>query len=177
VESTAYLGKIIEKGSRIQMRENIDKAPSIIKEMMEKGEWPFEVDIMQGEDLSEIIKSARKIDNSLIKKDWQFYTPPSGEYLLTSDNPVYYDNAYFNRAGPAHSTSEVVINLRKDLALVITYQSNDKSVFQMNRQKLIQFNKGVTRAAKKYVYSNKNCEALGRMISKIKETRPTLTID
>ena len=44
----------------------------------------------------------------------------------------------------------------------------------MNRQKIIQFNKGVTRAAVQYVYSNKNCEALGRMISKIKETGPTL---
>lgn len=118
--------------------------------------------------LPEMMYIAKCLKWSFLSKNWHFIIPPKGEYLITSDNPVYFDNAFEPIAGPAHPGSEVIIHLRKDLALVITPCLYDMKVFPMNSQTLKKFNRGVARAALESIYTNTESQGLSRMIAKPK---------
>jgi hypothetical protein len=98
------------------------------------------------------------VSQSALEKVWQFFVPPQGVTLVTSDNPVIFDVARsygIDAAGPAHPLAELVINLRKDLALVCTPRKGEPtgSVFQMTRDEAWKFNRGIIRAARLSVFA------------------------
>ena len=108
--------------------------------------------------LRPMVEMARLISHSALQKNWQFFVPPAGVFLLTSDNPVIFDAAKsygLNRPGPAHPYVELVANLRKDLALVCTPREGgpQHTVFQMTQEDAHKFNRGIVRAARLAVFA------------------------
>jgi hypothetical protein len=108
--------------------------------------------------LKPMVEMAQLIAKSALLKNWQFFVPPEGVFLLTSDNPVIFSVAKsygLDRPGPAHPAAELVANLRKDLALVCTPKDGgpQHAVFQMTREEAHKFNRGVVRAAHLAVFA------------------------
>lgn len=120
--------------------------------------------------LRPMIEMARSIGTAALAKNWQFFVPPSSVSLVTSDNPVVFTGGAVGLAqiGPAHPFAELVINLRKDLALVCTpKQGNpDMQVFQLSPTEARKFNRGIVRAAHKRVFADHNSEALDLFVKK-----------
>ena len=108
--------------------------------------------------LQAMVQTAQQIGHSALQKNWQFFVPPEGVFLVTSDNPVIRDapkSSGLDRPGPAHPGVELVANLRKDLALVCTPQDAwpQHTVFQMTQDDAHKFNLGIVRAARLAVFA------------------------
>ena len=99
-----------------------------------------------------MVDVAQRIGESSLAKSWQYFVPPKDFSLVTSDNPAVFSVAsqYSTiEAGPASPLSELVINLRKDLALVCTphCNGNDTEVIRIASQEGKKYNRGIVRAA------------------------------
>ena len=120
--------------------------------------------------LRPMVEMAQSIATAALAKRWQFFVPPLNVPLVTSDNPVVFSGAAAGLAqiGPAHPQSELVMNLRKDLALVCTPKRGypDMHVFQLNSSKARKFNRGVVRAARQRVFADHHSEALDSFVKK-----------
>jgi hypothetical protein len=121
--------------------------------------------------LEPMIQIADQVAQSILAKNWQFFVPPPEVPLITSDNPVFFSiSKEFDHlmAGPAHPLAEVVVNLRKDLALVCTPrgQKGLSSVYKMSSQDAKKFNRGVAMAACRFVFADHLSESLDRLVKK-----------
>lgn len=119
--------------------------------------------------LPPMVQVADVIAHAAMRKYWQFFVPPPAFCLVTSDNPVIFDVAreYGDiPAGPAHPLAELVVNLRKDLAMVCTPRRGGAQfqVFQMSEQEAEKFNRGIVRAARRFVFSPVRSEAIERLV-------------
>lgn len=121
--------------------------------------------------LKPMIQAAKDIANSALKKNWQFFVPPDGFSLISSDNPVHFsisDEFGSIMAGPGHPFAELVINLRSDLALVCTPKNYGKQfpVIQLNKQEAKRFNRGTARASERFVFANHYSEGIEKLTKK-----------
>lgn len=132
--------------------------------------------------LHPMLQAARRISQSALQKNWQFFVPPEGVILLTSDNPVVFDVARsygIDSAGPAHPLAELVVNLRKDLALVCTPREGgpQHSVFQMTHDEVQKFNRGVVRAARLSVFAPIHSGEIDQLVKEHIGQEQTIVLD
>jgi hypothetical protein len=117
-----------------------------------------------------MIKLAEQIGRSVLAKNWQFFVAPKDTPLVTSDNPVIFSGAAvgLSELGPAHPGAELVMNLRKDLALVCTPKRGypSMSVFALSASEARKFNRGVVRAARRRVFANQHSSVLDAFVKK-----------
>ena len=120
--------------------------------------------------LRPMVEAASRIAESALAKQWQFFVPPPTVPLVTSDNPVVFSGAAVGvkGLGPAHPAAELLINLRKDLALVCTLPkpSPDMQVFRLTPSDARKFNRGVVRAARHRVFADHQSEIMDSFVKK-----------
>jgi Protein of unknown function (DUF4238) len=119
--------------------------------------------------LQPMVQMAEMVARSVLAKYWQFFVPPAGALLVTSDNPVIFavaDSYGLQSAGPAHPAAELVVNLRKDLALVCTPRHGDAqgAVFQMTQEEARKFNRGIVKAARQSVFAPTRSEEVEQLV-------------
>lgn len=117
-----------------------------------------------------MFEMARSIANSALAKNWQFYVPPPEVPFVTSDNPVVFSGAAagLDNIGPAHPHSELLIHLRRDLALVCTPQQGypDMQVFNLRPYEARKFNRGIVCAARQRVFANHYSDTFDSFVKK-----------
>jgi hypothetical protein len=119
--------------------------------------------------LRPMVQLAEAVAQSALQKQWQFFVPPASVPLVTSDNPVVFAGkaAGLTELGPAHPGAELVMNVRKDLALVCTpKQHGDMRVFQLSPVEARKFNRGIVRAARQRVFADHLSAELDRFVKK-----------
>lgn len=120
--------------------------------------------------LRPMVQLAEVIAASALRKNWQFFIPPPSVPLVTSDNPVVFSGkeAELGHFGPAHPGAELVMNLRKDLALVCTPKRGyeNMQVFQLSPFEARKFNRGLVRAARQRVFADHLSLDLDRFVKK-----------
>jgi len=120
--------------------------------------------------LEPMIKIAQSIADSTFQKRWQFFIPPADVTLVTSDNPVVFSGGAvgLTELGPAHPGAELVMNLRKDLALVCTPKQGypDMQVFQLGPSEVRKFNRGIVSAARYRVFADHESATLEQFVKK-----------
>ena len=132
--------------------------------------------------LQPMMQLARMISQSALEKNWQFFVPPAGVTLVTSDNPVIFDVARsygIDSVGPAHPLAELVINLRMDLALVCTPRRGEPkdAVFQMTREEAWKFNRGIIRAAGFSVFAPAQSAEIDQLVKDHIGQQQTIVLD
>lgn len=118
-----------------------------------------------------MVEMAHTIATSALTKNWQFFVPPLDVPLVTSDNPVVFSSkaAGLDRfVGPAHPYAELVMNLRKDLALVCTPQQGypNTNVFRLTPSEARKFNRGIVGAARQRVFAGHYSERFDAFVKK-----------
>lgn len=118
-----------------------------------------------------MVEMAHAIATSALTKNWQFFVPPLDVPLVTSDNPVVFSGKAAGLdqfVGPAHPLAELLMNLRKDLALVCTPTQGCPStqVFQLTPSAARKFNRGVVRAARQRVFASHYSERFDVFVKK-----------
>ena len=118
-----------------------------------------------------MIQVASEIGTSVLDKHWQFFIPPKGFSLITSDNPAHFSiprGTGNTTAGPGHPSAEVIMNLRSDLALVCTPNNYGAvhPVFELSKQEAKKFNRGIAKAAKRFVFANEYIEGIEKLTKK-----------
>ncbi len=121
--------------------------------------------------LRPMVEMAYSIATSALAKNWQFFVPPLDVPLVTSDNPVVFSGkaAGLEQAvGPAHPYAELVMNLRKNLALVCTPKQGypNTNVFQLTPSEARKFNRGIVRAARRRVFADHYSEGFDAFVKK-----------
>lgn len=131
--------------------------------------------------LRPMIEMAQAIADSALAKNWQFFIPPPEVPLVTSDNPVVFSGAAAGLGrfvGPAHPLAELLMNLRKDLALVCTPKPGQPSmlVFQLNPAEARKFNRGPVRAARHRVFAGHYSEVFDSFVKKYGQDEQRIVI-
>lgn len=130
--------------------------------------------------LEPMIKIAEAVARSAFDKNWQFFVPPKDVSLVTSDNPVVFSGAAvgLSQLGPAHPGAELVMNLRKNLALVCTPKQGYPSmrVFALSAVEARKFNRGVVRAARQRVFADHNSKTLDDFVKKYRGEEQRLVV-
>lgn len=121
--------------------------------------------------LEPMIRMAEQIALSILKKNWQFYVAPVNVPFVTSDNPVIFSGGLVPNnpfVGPAHPAVEVVINLRSDLSLVCTPRRGypENHMAQLKPIEARKFNRGIIRAARRFVFADRYLEGLEKATKK-----------
>ena len=120
--------------------------------------------------LRPMIEMASTIAQAALLKNWQFYVPPQDVPFVTSDNPVVFSGGAvgLSQVGPAHPGAELVMNLRKNLALVCTPKRGYPSgmTFQLPPSEARKFNRGVVCAARQRVFASHESQQLDAFIKK-----------
>jgi hypothetical protein len=152
-------------------------------EMQEK--YGINVKVKSWVSLAPMVDMATRIGHSALTKNWQFFTPSQGMTFVTGDNPVHFDyakklygeDAYVQILGPIHPHTEIILPLRKDLTLVCTPQKLDMAAFQLSPQETRKFNRGIARAARRYVIADHQSDALARLVNNHKDTELKIIVD
>ncbi len=129
--------------------------------------------------LDAVFKISEQLAGSIENKTWGFLTSADGEFFVASDNPIYYqqsssiEDGKQYHIGPAHPMSELIVALRKDLALKIEpkYGPEEHAKYDLCFSKL---DKETTRAvnertivsAMKYIYSCEKTDDLLELVRK-----------
>ncbi|MCE1203091.1 MAG: DUF4238 domain-containing protein [Holophagaceae bacterium] len=120
--------------------------------------------------LHPMFEMAKAIASAALQKNWQFYIPPPEVPFVTSDNPVVFSGAAagLKTIGPAHPQSELLLHLRKDLALVCTPLTGhpDLQVFQLRPFDARKFNRGIVRAARRRVFADHKSDTFDEFVKK-----------
>lgn len=145
------------------------KEDPLLSEFIEK--YGLKAEAKEWVSLMPMIQVAQEVALSALQKNWQFFMPPKNISLITSDNPVHFSVPKESgkiSAGPGHPLSELIINLRSDLALVCTPKNNGKKfpIFQMTKQETKKFNRGIAMAAGRFVFANHFSEGLEKLTKK-----------
>lgn len=117
-----------------------------------------------------MIVVAEQVAQSALRKNWQFYVPPKTVPLVTTDNPTLISagNAGLGSIGPGHPAAELVMNLRKDLAIVSTPKKDYPSmrVFALTPANARKFNRGLVRAARQRVFADHYSPTFDQFVKK-----------
>jgi hypothetical protein len=128
--------------------------------------------------LREMVEFAGNISESLLKKRWEFCVPPPSVPLVTSDNPVVFSGKAGGVPGasPSHPRAEVVMNLRKDLALVCTPMAGLPHMMARNLSPFAarRLNRGVVRAARHRVFASRFEHGFDEFVKKYEATERRL---
>jgi hypothetical protein len=165
-------------------------AQQALEQLLENGQVvppPIGIGEIQAEakswvSLRPMIQTAKVIGESVLRKYWQCFVPPKGFSLITSDNPVtFHVSREYGAilAGPAHPLAEIVVNLRKDLALVCTprqKEGSDFSVFRMSTKGGRKFNRGTAIAARRFVFADVQSDDIERLVKKYRDSEQTIEI-
>jgi hypothetical protein len=120
--------------------------------------------------LEPMIKMAERVATSALQKNWQFFVPPPEVPFVTSDNPVIFSGgvAGLRDVGPAHPGAELVMNLRKELAIVCTPKRGYSSMqtFSLSVADARKFNRGVVQAARQRVFADHHSTVLDAFVKK-----------
>lgn len=120
--------------------------------------------------LRPMIEMAQSIASSALAKNWQFFVAPPSVPLITSDNPVVFSGGAvgLSQLGPAHAGAELVMNLRKDLAVVFTPKRGYPTMraFSLSPNEARKFNRGIVRAARHRVFADHESETLDKFVKK-----------
>ena len=152
----------------IELSYQLQKDPVLSQISEDHG---IDVSVKPWVSLRPMIQLALQIAQSSLQKNWQFFVPPEQVPLVTSDNPVVFSGGaagLVGNIGPAHPGAELVMNLRKDLALVCTPRRGypSMSVFTLTTADAWKFNRGVVRAARQRVFSSQRSETLDAFVKK-----------
>jgi hypothetical protein len=150
----------------------IEAGEITIPKELPNGRDDISVNIEEWKSLEAMMIVAEELAKSVFSKNWQFFVPPEDNLLVTSDNPVYFSSPN-PMIGVAHPLSEVVLHLRKDLALVCTHKITPKKnpIFKMTKQEAKKFNKGVARNAQRFVFASERLDGLDRLTKKYYDTQ------
>lgn len=136
----------------------------------EKLEKMVELGIIKAEaknwvSLRPMLEAGQIIAQSLLSKNWQFFVAAKNENFMTSDNPVVIGSSH--NLGPGHPSSELMLSLRKDLALVCTPRGRKTvEVFQQSASETRKFNRGIVKAARYRVFSDHKSDVIERFVKK-----------
>jgi hypothetical protein len=123
--------------------------------------------------LSPMFQMAEVIGSSLLNKNWQFFIASENVSFMTSDNPIVFAGS--QGMGPAHPHSELMLSLRKDLALVCTPRGTKKlAVFQQSASETRRFNRGIVQAARYKVFADHHSTTTDAFVKKYRSTHQHL---
>ena len=115
--------------------------------------------------LPAIAQCSETISKAILDKNWEFFYINDHELsehmtFITGDNPVIVSNPIkVPLIGPAHPMSQIILPIRKDIALICTpLDNNHMCAFQAKKQVIDQINKGIVFHAKKYIISPYNSD-------------------
>ncbi len=151
--------------------EVVAKNDPVIAEGLEK--YGVNVKAKEWVSLRPMLEIAYRISESCLNKEWQFFIPHESIHFVTSDNPVHFslpkENGV-NMVGPGHPAAELIVHLRRDLAVVCTPPQTgaDCLTFKLNKQDSKRFNAGMVRAANVQVYASEKLEGLSKLVKKYK---------
>lgn len=150
-----------------------------VKEGVEK--WGVTAEAKEWVTLTPMVMIAQQIAQSLLQKNWQFSVPEGDVQLVTSDNPVLISTGLQRDPfmGPAHPGTEIVINLRRDLALVCTPKQGYPTgmVFSQSREDTQKFNLGIVRAARRFVFASFHSPEMDMLVKKYASEHQTIKVD
>ena len=131
--------------------------------------------------LEPMLLCAQQIAHSALQKNWQFFKAPDDISLITSDNPVHFSISKeygISDYGPAHPMAELIINLRRDLALVVTPKNSESKniVFRMTKQEAKKFNRGVAKAARRFVFADHYSDGLEKLTKKYSDQKLAIVV-
>ncbi|SDQ55221.1 Protein of unknown function [Pseudomonas sp. UC 17F4] len=125
--------------------------------------------------LRPMLEVAHQVAQSILGKNWQFFQAADSVPFLTSDNPVVIGGKQI--VGPCSPFAELLIPLRKDLALVCTHHGTKPiEAFKQSPIQTRHFNRGIVRAAKDRVFSCTNSDAIERLVKKYSSDHQHITI-
>lgn len=149
------INAIHSKAAQIALSHQMEVDPKLT-EIAEK--YGVKAEAKPWVSLRPMVQFAEAIAKSALQKNWQFFVAPTSVPLVTSDNPVVFagKEEELGHFGPAHPGAELVMNLRKDLALVCTPKRGYENMraFQLSPVEARKFNRGVVRAARQRVFAN-----------------------
>lgn len=103
--------------------------------------------------LGPMLEAGKIISESILSKNWQFFVAADNLSFMTSDNPVVISGS--SGMGPGHPMAELMISLRKDLALVCTPRGRKSvEVFKQSPSETRKFNRGIVRSARYKVFTD-----------------------
>lgn len=153
--------------AQIVLSQQMDKDPKLADAVEKYG---IKAEAKPWVSLRPMVQLAQTIAESALQKNWQFFVAPLSVPLVTSDNPVVFSGkaAGLIHVGPAHPGAELVMNLRKDLALVCTPKNGyeNMKVFQLSPVEARKFNRGIVRAARQRVFSDHFSPELDHFVKK-----------
>jgi hypothetical protein len=153
--------------AQISLDHLAEREPDVAKIVEQYG---AKAEAKQWVSLRPMIEMANAISTSALTKNWQFYLAPPGVSLVTSDNPVILSGGAvgLTEIGPAHPGTELVMNLRKDLALVCTPKGGYPSgqVFLLTPAEARKFNRGTVQAARQRVFADHESAVLDAFVKK-----------
>lgn len=115
--------------------------------------------------LRPMLEMGKKIGESVLSKNWQFFVAAENVSFMTSDNPVVIGGS--NGMGPGHPMAELMVSLRKDLALVCTPRGKTSvEVFKQSPSETRKFNRGIVRAARHRVFTDHFSSTIDSFVKK-----------
>jgi hypothetical protein len=125
--------------------------------------------------LRPMLEIANKISESVLSKNWQFFVAADNVNFMTSDNPVVIGGSA--GMGPGHPMAELMLSLRKDLALVCTPRGKKSvEVFKQSPSETKKFNRGIVRAARHRVFSDHLSSTVDAFVKKYSHEQQQITI-
>jgi len=159
--------------------ECLAETDEYVRQGMER--WGVKASAKDWAALRPMVSIGRQVGESILQKHWQFSVPPKGIFLVTSDNPVLISTGLRPNPfmGPAHPGTEIVMNLRSDLALVCTPKSGYPSgiVLAQSTQDTKKFNRGMVRAARRFVFANFGSDTMDQLVKKYAHDEQTIRVD
>ncbi|OBS34001.1 DUF4238 domain-containing protein [Pseudomonas syringae] len=124
--------------------------------------------------LRPMLQTAKSIGESILLKNWQFFVAAEKISFMTSDNPVVIGGQA--GMGPAHPSAELMLSLRKDLALVCTPRGTRPiEVFNQTPSETKKFNRGIVRAARQRVFADRNSPTIDSFVKKYGDDHQRIT--
>lgn len=115
--------------------------------------------------LRPMLEIGKKIGESTLSKNWQFFVASDNVSFMTSDNPVVIGAGV--GMGPGHPMAELMLSLRKDLALVCTPRGKKSvDVFKQSSSETRKFNRGIVMAARHRVFSDHLSSTIDSFVKK-----------
>ncbi len=149
-----------------------------IREGIEK--WGVTAEAKDWVSLTPMVTIAQQVAQSLLQKNWQFSVPGHDLLLVTSDNPALISTGLQPNPfmGPAHPGTEIVMNLRSDLSLVCTPKRGYPTgmVFLQSREDTKKFNRGIVRAARRFVFASFHSTDMDKLVKKYASEHQTIKV-
>lgn len=125
--------------------------------------------------LKPMLDLALQIAESTLSKNWLFYVAADNVPFITSDNPVVISGR--GCIGPAHPLAELLIPLRKDLALVCTPRGlKHQQLFKQASAETKTFNRAIARAAHQRVFASIKSDGINRLVKKYTNDHQHFTV-